>query len=75
MNAAKAKEKKIIVKAKIIEAASGFFSAHNYHEVMMEDIAKAAGIAKGTLYNYFESKESLYFTIMLDRMETLIASL
>lgn len=75
MNAAKAKEKKIIVKAKIIEAASGFFSAHNYHEVMMEDIAKEAGIAKGTLYNYFESKESLYFTIMLDRMETLIASL
>ena len=41
----------------------------------MDDIAKEAGIAKGTLYNYFESKESLYFTIMLDRMETLIASL
>lgn len=75
MNDAKTKEKKLITKAKIIEAASGFFSTHNYHEVMMDDIAKEAGIAKGTLYNYFESKEGLYFTIMLDRMETLIASL
>lgn len=60
---------------RIIEAASELFSKMNFHEVMMEDVARLASIAKGTLYNYFNSKEDLYFSIMVLRMEYLINSL
>lgn len=66
---------KIIKRGKIVEAASLLFAKKNYHEVMMEDVAKLASIAKGTVYNYFTSKEELYFSIMRQRMEKLISSL
>lgn len=59
-------------KEKIMEAAAELFSAKNYHEVMMEDVAKLISVAKGTVYNYFTSKEELYFTIMKTRMESLL---
>jgi uroporphyrinogen III methyltransferase/synthase len=60
---------------KIIESASVLFSRKSYHEVMMEEVAKLASIAKGTVYNYFSSKEELYFSIMKGRMEKLTVSL
>lgn len=66
---------KILKRGKIIEAASLLFAQKNYHEVMMEDVAKLAALAKGTVYNYFSSKEELYFSIMQQRMEKLISSL
>ncbi|MGE5431176.1 MAG: uroporphyrinogen-III synthase [Syntrophomonadaceae bacterium] len=68
-------DKKNHRRERIIEAASRLFSEKNFHEVMMEDVAKMASIAKGTLYNYFASKEDLYFSIMLTRMTNLISSL
>lgn len=60
---------------KIINAAAELFSHKNFHEVMMEDVAKLISVAKGTVYNYFTSKEELYFSIILSRMEKLISSL
>jgi uroporphyrinogen-III synthase len=73
------KEKKNIKKQKkrekILDAAAELFSHKSYHEVMIEDIARLTSVAKGTVYNYFESKEQLYFSIMRTRMETLITSL
>ncbi|MGE5352388.1 MAG: uroporphyrinogen-III synthase [Acidobacteriota bacterium] len=68
-------DKKNHKRERIIEAASRLFSENSFHEVMMEDVAKMASIAKGTLYNYFASKEDLYFSIMLTRMTNLISSL
>src|SRR5690554_945040 len=63
--------KKNIKRERIIETAFELFSQKNYHEVMMEDVAKLTSVAKGTLYNYFSSKEELYFSIMKQRMEEL----
>lgn len=60
---------------KILDAAAELFSDKNYHEVMMEDVAKLISVAKGTVYNYFTSKEELYFTIMKTRMESLLTLL
>ena len=57
---------------KILEAAAELFSSKHYHEVMMDDVAKLISVAKGTVYNYFTSKEELYFTIMQTRMENLL---
>ena len=60
---------------KIINAAAELFSHKSYHEVMMEDVAKLISIAKGTVYNYFTSKEELYYSIMQVQMEKLISEL
>lgn len=66
---------KQLKKKKIIESASILFSRKSYHEVMMDEVAHLASIAKGTVYNYFSSKEELYFSIMKGRMEKLNQSL
>ncbi len=44
---------------KIFEAALKVFSQRGFHEATMDEIAAASGVAKGTLYRYFESKEDL----------------
>jgi uroporphyrinogen-III synthase/AcrR family transcriptional regulator len=71
----KRETKKQIKRERILEAAANLFSQKSYHEVMMEDVAKLTSVAKGTVYNYFSSKEDLYFSIMCLRMENLIRSL
>ncbi|MGI5921544.1 MAG: TetR/AcrR family transcriptional regulator [Syntrophomonadaceae bacterium] len=44
----------------IIEAAVQVFSREGYHNARMEEIAAAAGIGKGTIYEYFDSKLQLF---------------
>lgn len=59
----------------IIDVAANLFSEYGFHEVNMEIVAKKAGIAKGTIYNYFRSKEELYFAINETRLSKLISEL
>jgi len=44
---------------KIILAAIELFSAQTYHNTSVADISKKAGISKGLIYNYFETKEDI----------------
>jgi len=46
-------------KAQIMEAALELFAKKGFHSTSVADISKEAGISKGLLYNYFESKEAL----------------
>lgn len=48
----------------IITAGIQVFSKKGYHHTKMEDIAVAAGIGKGTIYEYFNSKLQLFQEIM-----------
>ncbi|MDO4936317.1 MAG: TetR/AcrR family transcriptional regulator [Sutterellaceae bacterium] len=43
----------------ILDATLCEFEANGFAAARIEDIAKRAGVAKGTVYNYFESKEAL----------------
>lgn len=43
----------------LVDAAFELFEAHGYEAVTMEQIAAAADVAKGTLYNHFPVKEAL----------------
>jgi AcrR family transcriptional regulator len=43
----------------ILETALEVFATHGYHGASISTIANHAGIAKGLIYNYFESKEEL----------------
>ncbi|MDI6850646.1 MAG: TetR/AcrR family transcriptional regulator [bacterium] len=45
---------------KILIAARDVFGKKGFYETKMEDIVREAGVAKGTLYLYFQSKEELY---------------
>ena len=55
----------------ILHAAEVTFTQHDYHEVLMEDVAHACGVGKGTLYRYFPSKRELYLAVMFDGIERL----
>lgn len=53
----------------IVEVAAGWFLDHGYAATTMSAIAAELGGSKGTLWNYFPSKE-LLFSAVLDRMTT-----
>lgn len=44
----------------IIAAAVQVFSEKGYHNARMEEVATVAGIGKGTIYEYFDSKLQLF---------------
>ena len=50
-------------KALIIEAAAQVFARRGFSGTLMANIAVEAGIGKGTLYEYFNSKEDLFFAV------------
>ncbi len=47
----------------IIDAAAGLFQASDFNGIKMIDVAKAAGMAKGTLFLYFKTKEELFLEL------------
>ena len=59
----------------ILGAATELFSKKPYHLVGMDDIAKKARVAKGTLYYHYSSKEDLYIAILQDGLDTLLLKL
>ena len=48
---------------KIINAAAKFFGEKGYHNTTTSEIAEAAGVAAGTIYIYFTSKEELIVAV------------
>ncbi|MEO1223989.1 MAG: TetR/AcrR family transcriptional regulator [Pseudomonadota bacterium] len=48
----------------ILEAAMGVFADKGYHAASVKDVAEAAGLAKGTIYIYFESKDAMTIAIV-----------
>jgi AcrR family transcriptional regulator len=48
----------------ILETALEVFAVHGFHGASISMIAQKAGIAKGLMYNYFESKEELLKAII-----------
>jgi AcrR family transcriptional regulator len=48
----------------LVEAATREFSREGYDSANINRISKAAGFAKGTIYNYFDSKRALMFALI-----------
>jgi AcrR family transcriptional regulator len=48
----------------IIEAAFAEFSRNGYATTTLDEIAERAGVTKGTIYVYFESKEHLFISMV-----------
>ena len=64
--------KKSSKRERIIESGMLLFAEHGYHSVSMDDVAQTASVAKGTLYNYFASKEDLFISIVCSKLEELL---
>jgi len=48
----------------IIKAAGEVFSMKGFHRARVEEIARLAGIGKGTVYEYFKSKKHLFIEVI-----------
>lgn len=60
---------------RILAAAVRVFAKNGFYTTRVADIARAAGVADGTIYLYFESKEALLGSLYEDRIDRLLAYL
>ena len=47
-------------KADLVHAALSVFAERGYHHATMQQVADRAGVSKGAVYEYFDSKEALF---------------
>jgi AcrR family transcriptional regulator len=57
-------------RAALVAAALATFDETSYEAVTMTSVAVRAGLAKGTLYLYFGTKEDLFLSVVEDRLGT-----
>ena len=62
-------------KSDIMRAAERVFALKGYHNAAMQDIAREAQYATGTVYLYFKDKQMLYFSLLEEKMKDLTATL
>ena len=59
----------------IVDAAIRVFARNGYYNSRVSDIAREAGIASGTIYLYFRTKEEILVTLFRDKMAAFVARL
>lgn len=52
-------------KPQIMRAAERLFTSRRFHEITLDDVAKAAKVGKGTIYLHFKDKDDLFFQTAL----------
>ncbi len=67
--------KKRETRRRIVEVATRLFSERGFDAPTVDDIAAAADVAKGTIYNYFDSKEAILFEFLFDVEQRIQAEL
>ena len=60
-------------RSQLLAAARRIFADRGYHQSGVSHIIREAGVARGTFYNYFESKRSI-FTAVLEELTTELAA-
>ncbi len=68
-------KKKAVTRKAITEAAVKLFSEKGFEKTSIEDIARAAGIGKATVYGYFATKDEIFMAYCDDEMAESFASL
>lgn len=53
-------------RGRLLQAAEEVFAEHGYHDASMVKITEAAGVAQGTFYLYFESKQQIFDELVED---------
>jgi TetR/AcrR family transcriptional regulator, fatty acid metabolism regulator protein len=60
-------------RARILDAAVKVFAERGFHSATVAEIAKAAGVADGTIYLYFKGKDDLLLRLFDEKMTELLA--
>lgn len=60
--------------AEILDAALKVFAQKGFAAARMDDIAKAAGVTKGTIYLYFENKEAVFKSLVRETVGTTLGA-
>ncbi|MBX5204684.1 TetR/AcrR family transcriptional regulator [Rhizobium sp. NZLR1] len=50
--------------SEIVDAAMALFAENGFANTKLDDVARRAGVAKGTLYRYFDTKEALFRAVV-----------
>jgi TetR/AcrR family transcriptional regulator len=58
-------------RSRIIETATKHFAEHGYHQARVGDIAAQLGIAKGSVFQHFGSKDGLFFEVYKSAVRSL----
>lgn len=56
--------KEDIIQDQILQAAKRLFQVHGLHKVTMDDVAKAIGKGRSSLYYYYKSKDEIFDAVM-----------
>jgi len=59
------------VRQRILDSARELFESQTYDDVKMDDISERVDLSRATIYNYFGSKEALYFEIGIQSLRSL----
>jgi AcrR family transcriptional regulator len=59
----------------ILSAALAEFSARGFAATRLDDVARRAGVAKGTIYLYFRDKETLFQELVRSELSPIVAAL
>jgi AcrR family transcriptional regulator len=62
-------------RAEIIKQAEKVFATKGFHNVTVAEIAHASGFSIGLLYQFFESKENLYTTMISEKLDLMYAEI
>jgi AcrR family transcriptional regulator len=67
------RQRKILrIKKVILDGASDLFSNNIYENISMIDIADHVALSRATLYNYFKSKEDIFFEIGIRKIKDIV---
>jgi AcrR family transcriptional regulator len=72
---ARSADAKDLRRASLVAAARQALTVASYDEVRVEGVAAAAGLAKGTAYVYFASKEALFLAVLTRELDAWFAEL
>ncbi len=68
-------ERKVERREAILAAALEEFSARGFAATRLDDVARRAGVAKGTIYLYFRDKESLFQELVRSMLGPMVGAI
>lgn len=62
-------EKKQLTRKAILQAAVRLFDAKGFEKTSIEELAREAGVGKGTIYTYFQTKTEIFYAFCEEQLE------
>lgn len=67
--------KEDLIQQQILQAALQLFQKHGYQKVTMDDVAKAIGKGRSSLYYYYKNKDEVFVAVIDAEIQNIIAEL